>query len=207
MNKVLHQLYHRYKKPVGIILAFFLGLFLLDKFITGSLLLKDYSDNHALQKQRTSFDSGYADVSFYNVESDKVIDLGAAFADKILMSYSEDPTNALSKLNFAVLHEKGYEVEPEYFLSEINSFADLIADNQYELCYLDHYDELSSHGIIFNFALIKTDSDTTGEFQYEPFDRSEYSMTIYYEDGIPVSYLPFPEPALHTYASRYGLIK
>ena len=207
MNKFLHHIYHKYKRPVRLVLLFFLGIFLLEKAFVGGIYLKDYADTKALQKQHTNFDNGSADLSYYLKPDNTEVDLGAAFADDLLKSFSDNPENALDKLNYDLLQERGYEVDSEQFLIKIASVAALIKENGYELSYIDHYDKLTSEGIIFTFTLVKPFAEAANEFQYDPFERLDFPMTVYYNNGIPESYLPFPEPAINNYASRYGLIK
>ena len=205
MNKWIRKLFEKIKKPVLTIAAFFLGIFLLSKSVDGAFLLKESFDEKKLQEQRLSSDTGMQDLSYFNIDSDTIADKGAAYADRILTLFADDPVSAAKYLNQDFLSSRGYEVDMECYLREIQEFSAMIEDNGYELCYIDKYEGLSSGGTVFNFTLVKPMREERGEFQYEPFERVNSSMTIYFENEEPVSYLPFPEPALHSYASKYGI--
>lgn len=207
MNRFLHELYARYKKPVFYILGFFLGIFLLDHLIDGGFLLKDYAEKQGLVQQRMLSDDGSYDLSVYGVDTGSFIDLGAAFADKILVDFVTNSTDAVSLLEQDILTSKGYELDPDTFEQAISAISQDIRSGNYQLCYQGYFDGLASGGIVFDFCLIRHSDEEASEQHYDTFDRKDLSMTIYFEEGVPVRYLPFPEPALHSYASSFGFIK
>ncbi len=207
MNRFMHELYDRYKKPIIYILGFFLGIFFMDHLIDGGFLLKDYVEKQDLVRQRMLSDDGAYDLSGYDVDTGSFIDLGAAFADKVLNDFVTNSNDVISLLEQDILTSRGYELNPAAFENAIAAVSQDILSGNYELCYQGYFDKLASGGIVFDFCLIKLSDDGASEQHYDAFDRKDMSMTIYFEEGVPVRYLPFPEPALHSYASSFGFIK
>ena len=206
MKRRFIHIFQKIRVPILYICFFILALKILSSF--GQIIMKGSADERERMQsekwERASIKIGSLNLDEYLIREDPSHDLGADFITYLYHTFKESGEIPDTYLNDAILTEYGYDCDPSFMADTVKeSFGS--SPGSYLLILNDSY-TLHSGGRIFSCCLAKNKQNTL-EFQYDSETQRSLSITVYYQNGVPVSFLPFAEPDLNAYKDLYHLTR